>query len=99
MKSVSYPFVVLSKSAKVIPVILIGTIRGVYTPKPKQYVIAFCITAGLVIFNMNKVSFSFVLSNTFLQILSKSKKEEPSSDNFGTGLTLVLLSLAFDGLT
>lgn len=34
MKSVSYPFVVLSKSAKVIPVILIGTLRGVYTPKP-----------------------------------------------------------------
>ena len=35
MKGVSYPFVVLSKSAKVIPVILVGTIRGVYTPKPK----------------------------------------------------------------
>jgi hypothetical protein len=32
MKGVSYPFVVLSKSAKVIPVILVGTIRGVYTP-------------------------------------------------------------------
>jgi hypothetical protein len=35
MKMVSYPFVVLSKSAKVIPVILIGTLRGVYTPQPK----------------------------------------------------------------
>lgn len=34
MKSVSYPFVVLSKSAKVIPVILVGTLRGVYSPKP-----------------------------------------------------------------
>lgn len=34
LKSVSYPFVVLSKSAKVIPVIMIGALRGVYTPKP-----------------------------------------------------------------
>ena len=55
MKGVSYPFVVLSKSAKVIPVILVGTIRGVYKPNPKQFVIAFFITAGLVIFNMSKV--------------------------------------------
>jgi hypothetical protein len=56
MNSVSYPFVVLSKSAKVIPVILVGTLRGVYSPKPKQYAIAFFITMGLVIFNLNKVS-------------------------------------------
>jgi len=35
MSLVSYPFVVLSKSAKVIPVILIGTLRGVYQPKAK----------------------------------------------------------------
>jgi hypothetical protein len=34
LKSVPYPFVVLSKSAKVIPVIMIGALRGVYTPKP-----------------------------------------------------------------
>jgi len=32
MSLVSYPFVVLAKSAKVIPVILVGTLRGVYTP-------------------------------------------------------------------
>lgn len=57
MKGVSYPFVVLSKSAKVIPVIMVGTIRGLYQPKPKQFIIAFFITAGLVIFNMSKVSF------------------------------------------
>lgn len=35
MKEVSYPFVVLSKSAKVIPVILVGKIRGVYDPTLK----------------------------------------------------------------
>ena len=32
MRYVSVPFVVLSKSAKVIPVIIVGTLRGVYTP-------------------------------------------------------------------
>lgn len=35
MGLVSYPFVVLSKSAKIIPVILVGTLRGVYTPSAK----------------------------------------------------------------
>ena len=35
MKVVSYPFVVLCKSAKIIPVILVGTLRGVYHPTPK----------------------------------------------------------------
>jgi len=33
------------------------------------------------------------------KMLSKSKKEEPTEENFGFGLTLVLMSLAFDGLT
>ena len=35
LRYVSAPFVMLSKSAKVIPVILVGTIRGVYTPTVK----------------------------------------------------------------
>lgn len=56
LKFVSYPFVVLAKSAKVIPVILIGAIRGVYKPTTKQYCIAFLISIGLFIFNFYKVS-------------------------------------------
>lgn len=35
LKYVSFPFVVLAKSAKVIPVILIGALRGVYKPDLK----------------------------------------------------------------
>lgn len=35
MKYVSFPFVVLAKSAKVIPVILIGALRGQYNPTAK----------------------------------------------------------------
>ena len=56
MGLVSYPFVVLSKSAKVIPVILVGAIRGVYKPDMKQYLVAIFISSGLVLFNMAKVS-------------------------------------------
>ena len=56
MKVVSYPFVVLCKSAKIIPVILVGTARGVYNPTAKQFAIAFFITLGLLVFNFGKVS-------------------------------------------
>lgn len=56
LKYVSFPFVVLAKSAKVIPVILIGACRGVYKPDFKQYCIAFLISIGLFIFNFYKVS-------------------------------------------
>ena len=86
MSLVSYPFVVLSKSAKVIPVILIGTLRGVYKPKAKQFIIAFFITIGLIMFNFNKLKGK------------PGEKKEESSDNM-FGLFLVFGSLVFDGLT
>ena len=35
LKYVTYPFVVLAKSAKVIPIILMGALRGVYNPTKK----------------------------------------------------------------
>ena len=54
----SAPFVLLSKSAKIIPVIFVGTLRGVYTPTVSKFVIAIFITIGLIIFNLNKVSFA-----------------------------------------
>ena len=66
MKVVSYPFVLLCKSAKIVPVILVGTVRGVYHPTPKQFVIAFAITIGLLIFNykkfVGKVSYSILVT-------------------------------------
>ena len=67
MKVVPYPFVLLCKSAKIIPVIMVGTVRGVYTPSPKQFLIAFAITIGLLIFNykkfVGKVSKFLLLTN------------------------------------
>ena len=56
MKIIAYPFVILSKSAKVLAVIFIGTLRGIYHPTKLQYFIAVVITIGLVLFNMGKVS-------------------------------------------
>jgi len=79
----SAPFVMLAKSAKIIPVILVGTLRGVYTPTMSKFMIAFFISAGLVIFNLNK--------------LSKAKASDESKDDV-FGLLLILGSLAFDGL-
>ena len=66
LKYVSFPFVVLAKSAKVIPVILIGACRGVYKPDFKQYCIAFFISIGLFIFNFYKVSGNILLLRTLL---------------------------------
>ena len=83
MSKVSFPLVALSKSAKVIPVILVGTLRGVYTPTIKNYAVAFTITTGLIMFNYAKM---------------KSKKGGEDKDNT-IGIVLVLASLLFDGLT
>jgi len=84
MTIVSYPLVVLSKSAKVIPVIVVGTIRGVYKPNLRKFIVAFFISLGLVIFNLEK--------------LTNAKKDDEDKD-YTFGIILVMTSLAFDGLT
>jgi hypothetical protein len=61
MKVVSYPFVILCKSAKIIPVIVVGTLRGVYKPTNVQFGISFAITGGLILFNFAKVSYKQVI--------------------------------------
>ena len=63
MSLVSYPFVTLSKCAKVIPVIMVGALRGVYKPKNKQYFVAFFITIGLIVFNSSSVSNAIIFIN------------------------------------
>ena len=55
LKFVNYPFMVLAKSAKVLPVIMTGWIRGVYKFRLDQAAIALSITTGLVIFNSSKM--------------------------------------------
>jgi len=55
MKMMSYPLIILAKSAKVIPVIVVGTLRGVYHPTNQQLFTAFLISIGLVIFNLTKM--------------------------------------------
>ena len=55
LKFVNYPFMVLAKSAKILPVILTGWLTGVYKLTWAQVGIAITISTGLVIFNSNKV--------------------------------------------
>jgi hypothetical protein len=46
---------VLAKSAKIMPVIIVGSWRGVYKMEKSQYLLATLITMGLILFNSNKV--------------------------------------------
>jgi len=55
LKYVSFPFMALAKSAKILPVIVAGYFRGVYTLTRSQIVIAITISSGLVIFNSGKM--------------------------------------------
>lgn len=55
LKFVNYPFMVLAKSAKILPVVFMSVLRGVIVLKASQMVIAVAITLGLVLFNSNKI--------------------------------------------
>jgi UDP-galactose transporter B1 len=55
LKFVSYPFVVLAKSAKILPVCLTGWLLGVYKLTWTQTALFITISTGLVIFNLSKV--------------------------------------------
>jgi len=55
LKFVNYPFMVLAKSAKILPVLFTGWIFGVYKLTWAQVGIAITISSGLVVFNSNKV--------------------------------------------
>jgi solute carrier family 35 (UDP-galactose transporter), member B1 len=55
LKFVSYPITVLAKSAKILPVIAVGTLRGVYKPNLVQAMVAISITSGLILFNSGKL--------------------------------------------
>jgi UDP-galactose transporter B1 len=60
LKYVSYPFVVLAKSAKILPVCLTGWLIGVYKLTWTQTVLFVVISTGLVIFNFSKVKSSHI---------------------------------------
>lgn len=88
MSLTSPPFVILGSSAKIIPVIILGKLRGVYNPRPMQYAVAITIFAGLVVFNAHK----------FFEEDTKKGKDGESQES-PLGVVLVFASLVFDGLT
>lgn len=52
---ISYPMMVIFKSAKVLPVIFFGLIRGVYTFNLQRLLMSVFITIGLLLFSYDKV--------------------------------------------
>jgi drug/metabolite transporter (DMT)-like permease len=69
LKFVSFPLVVLAKSAKILPVMLIGWIRKTYKLHTIQYGLAFSITIGLIIFESDKlqnVEFDNIFGNCLI---------------------------------
>ena len=59
LKFVSFPFMALAKSAKILPVILTGWLRGVLVLTRAQVIIGITISSGLVIFSSNKIEKGF----------------------------------------
>lgn len=55
LKFVSYPFVILAKSAKILPVCFVGVLLGVYKITWVQGALFVVITSGLVVFNLAKI--------------------------------------------
>lgn len=51
----SFPFVVLLKSATIIPVLILGKIRGVYVITKTQYFLVTMMTVGLLLFNIDEI--------------------------------------------
>jgi hypothetical protein len=56
LKFVNYPFMVLAKSAKILPVIFAGWARGILKLRNDQFPIAIAISTGLILFNSSKMN-------------------------------------------
>ncbi|XP_030751142.1 solute carrier family 35 member B1 homolog [Sitophilus oryzae] len=80
---VSYPTQVVGKSAKPIPVMLLGVLLGRKSYPLRKYVFVFLIVFGIIIFMLKEKA-------------SKSASEE---GGFDTGELLLCLSLVMDGIT
>eukprot|EP00903_Cladosiphon_okamuranus_P015393 g14217.t1 len=83
LKYVNFPTKVLGKSCKMIPVMLFGVLFAKKRYKLRDYMCVGLITAGIVTFNLSKVSHN-------------AQKDTESS---GYGRFLLLLSLLLDGVT
>jgi len=85
LKYISFPVQTLGKCAKMIPVMIWGTIMMKKTYTPTKYLIALAITGGCT---------AFALGGSI-----SSKHSKPSSDTSIYGVGLMLGYLGFDGFT
>lgn len=97
LKYVSFPTQTLGKCAKMIPVLIIGTLFKRKTYSWKEYAIAMLLTAGCTIYLTTGVSFVdfFIKFNFIFQQISG----RGASSDSPFGLFLIACYLAFDGFT
>lgn len=84
LRWVPYPTQVIGKSAKPIPVMLLGVLIGRKSYSVQRYVFVLLIVVGVVLFMMKDV---------------KADHSKVQDDTVGVGEVLLFLSLAMDGLT
>ncbi|CAI2182417.1 2635_t:CDS:1 [Funneliformis geosporum] len=84
LKHIDYPTMILGKSCKLVPVMLMSKILNRKTFPPHKYVVVFLITVGVT---------SFML----LQPISEKKKTMASNSFYG--ILLLTINLLIDGIT
>lgn len=84
LRWVPYPTQVIGKSAKPIPVMLLGVLIGHKRYTIQRYCFVLTIVVGVVLFMMKE---------------SKMNSSMPAEQTFGIGEILLILSLSMDGLT
>jgi len=93
LSHVSYPTAVLAKSSKLIPTMIIGFIYEKKSFLIQEWMSAFLITCGIIIFNLSRIKNN---NNDSGSNHIETEKEEEEDSTYG--LLLLVLSLGFDGL-
>lgn len=86
LKFVNFPTQVLTKCTKILPVMIVGIIRGTYSYPMIKYICAVSVTGGLVIFNLAKI------------LSAKPDLNEKDSSLKWIGYALLVVSLTLDGV-
>ncbi|CAG8518707.1 1272_t:CDS:1 [Funneliformis mosseae] len=84
LKHIDYPTMILGKSCKLVPVMLMSKILNRKTFPPHQYVVVFLITVGV---------------SSFMLLQPISEKKKTMSSNSFYGILLLTTNLLIDGIT
>ena len=89
---VSYPVMVLAKSCKLIPLMMVGQLlEGAHVYQPLEWLAALCISTGIVLFQYSR------LRQQQQQSLAHRGGDDTENHSNVTGMLLLVTSLFFDG--